>query len=534
MKEIDNTTDGHSNGQTGAEGLRGRLRNLFHYKIGVRLTSFGLVGVSGLVVNSLILAALTEIGGVHYLLSSIMSTQGSSLWNFGLCEGWVFRDKRADGRTLQRLFLFMLMNNATLLLRAPILFLLTSGLGVHYLLSNFIAISMMALVRFVMSDRWIWNGSQERSNGPITYDIHDIICVESSVPLPELEHFRVQSGSRAPDIRVRAGKSGLQETLEYTATHPNMRTIEYSEGIGPLAFKVRVFLGDTTEVVVSNLVAASPHVLYTNVVEPILRWTFVRKGYALVHGACLSLNGQAVMLSAQTDTGKTTTVLRTLTRYPYSFLSDDMIVLSRDGILRNFPKPLTISNHTLAAVSNASLSTRQRLALQIQSRVHSRSGRRFAHALARARIPVASVNALAQIVIPPPKYRIDQLIRDVALTEQARLSYLVFIEIGDEGEKVLDKETALEVLLRNCEDAYGFPPYTELAGFLLDSFDEDLPKSEAKIIEDALENCPTLLIRSMKRDWWRRLPTIFEELEKGRSNGLAVNPELSQSQTVTP
>ena len=120
------------------------------------------------------------------------------------------------------------------------------------------------------------------------------------------------------------------------------------------------------------------------------------------------------------------------------------------------------------------------------------------------------------------------------MTEQARLSHLVFIEIGEEGEKVLDKETALEVLLRNCENAYGFPPYTELAGFLLDSFDDDLPKVEAKIIEDALENCLTLLIRSMKRDWWRRVPTIFEELEKGRNAANATGLEPSQSQTVIP
>ena len=239
--DVNTVTDEPSCDRKGAGGLWSRLRHLYLYKFGVRLTSFGLVGVSGLLVNSLILAALTEIGGVHYLLSSIMSTQGSSLWNFGLCEGWVFRDKRADGRTLQRLFLFMLMNNATLILRAPILFLLTSGMGVHYLLSNFIAISMMALVRFVMSDRWIWNGPQERSNGPITYDIHDIISVESTVPLPELEHFRVQSGSLAPDIRVRVGKLGLQEALEQTKAYPNTRAIEYSEGIGPSRSRCEYF-----------------------------------------------------------------------------------------------------------------------------------------------------------------------------------------------------------------------------------------------------------------------------------------------------
>ena len=33
-------------------------------------------------------------------------------------------------------------------------------------------------------------------------------------------------------------------------------------------------------------------------------------------------------------------------------------------------------------------------------------------------------------------------------------------------EVVLNERDALETLMRNCEDAYGFPPYQEIEGFL--------------------------------------------------------------------
>lgn len=30
--------------------------------------------------------------------------------------------------------------------------------------------------------------------------------------------------------------------------------------------------------------------LYTNIIEPILRWTFVRKGFVLLHAACIAFD----------------------------------------------------------------------------------------------------------------------------------------------------------------------------------------------------------------------------------------------------
>ena len=78
--------------------------------------------------------------------------------------------------------------------------------------------------------------------------------------------------------------------------------------------------------------ARSPHVLYTNIVEPLLRWTFVEKGFALVHGACLAFGDDAYLVTARTDTGKTTTMLRVLDSQPgCSFISDDLTLVSPEG-----------------------------------------------------------------------------------------------------------------------------------------------------------------------------------------------------------
>ena len=52
--------------------------------------------------------------------------------------------------------LFFLMNNAALALRGPLLVLLTSGLGIHYVVSNVISLVGLTLVRFALADTWIW------------------------------------------------------------------------------------------------------------------------------------------------------------------------------------------------------------------------------------------------------------------------------------------------------------------------------------------------------------------------------------------
>jgi len=246
------------------------------------------------------------------------------------------------------------------------------------------------------------------------------------------------------------------------------------------------------------------------VVEPLLRWMLVEKGYALVHGACLAVNGRAYLVTARTDTGKTTTLLQILCNRAgnetITFVADDMIVLRRDGRVYNFPKPLTISAHTVRAIHGAPLAWYERVFLPLQSRIHSRRGRVFAHWLARSTLPVATLNAYVQCLIPPPKYTIEQLVPGIETASAAQLARIFVIERGPDLDTHLSPPDALNVLLDNCEDASGFPPYPALEPFLRQSREAgDLGQLEAEIIASASRTVSARLIRQPEGDWWPKL-----------------------------
>jgi dolichol-phosphate mannosyltransferase len=402
---------------------------------------------------------------------------------------------------ISRLALYAVMNNLALALRSPLLILLTTGLGLHYLASNILSLAVLTVIRYCVADVWIWARDPREHIAPQehTYDIHGLVTVHSEVTLPELEGFRAERNGHAPTIDVRIGA--------LPRTNGHVGTILYREALGNLGFGVEIKKGSQIDVIASPALRFSPHVLYTNVVEPILRWTFVKHGYALVHGACLAEDdGRALLITARTDTGKTTTMLKALdSKAPWSFLSDDLTLVSGNGRVLAYPKPLTISRHTVHAMSQAVLNRRERAALYIQSRIHSRSGRRLAMFIAKFHLPAATINLLVQALIPPPKYRVERLVPHVAQTTEAQLRSMVIIERGGDATEAMEGAEALETLLENCADAYGFPPYHAIEHFLNNGGGRDLRIDERRIIAEALDGVGTTLLRSSTMDWWREL-----------------------------
>jgi putative flippase GtrA len=499
------------------EGLRylSHLAELRFNENALNLFRFILIGLTGLLVNTLLLAAITEGLGVYYLWSAVLATQGSTLWNFALTEAWVFRDRRQRPGMVLRLVLFLIMNNAALLLRGPMMYLLTDSLSIHYVLSNLISLGALMAVRFTLADKVIWRKRVTRRAPRDTYhySIHDIITVTSDVDLPELESFLLDEPVAQPTIRVRIGKVQRERRGAANATSGPTRRVRYVELAGNLGFAMDITLGDQIDVIASPPLRYSPHVLYTNVVEPILRWTFVKKGYALVHGACIATGENAYMVTARTDTGKTTTMLRVLAQQRRatdraSFLSDDLTLVARDGSVLCYPKPLTISHHTVRAINTALLTRQEQWVLPFQSRIHSRSGRRFAFLLTQTQLPVATINTLVQLLVPPPKYPVQRLVPTVKMARGARLTGMFIIQRGGQGNSVLEHEEAMEILMTNCEDAYGFPPYPVIKSFLHGSEEHDLRAEEAAIIAEAFRGCPTTLLRSTTLDWAERIAAM--------------------------
>ncbi len=217
------------------------------------------------------------------------------------------------------------------------------------------------------------------------YNIHDIIRVESDVILYELEYFKSKEFEKS-DLSIKTSDS-LQGGLRFTRKiiedrSNNSHKILYTEHFGSAGAQFSIEFGERIEVTINKLISNSKHVLYVNLVEPLLRFLFISRGFILLHSACLDKNASGLLMSAPPDTGKTTTVLKCVKK-GYSFLSDDMTIIRLPNEALCFPKPMTISSHTFKTAVSVSNSRDTDRSLRLRSLVHSKTGRAFMHKLGK-------------------------------------------------------------------------------------------------------------------------------------------------------
>lgn len=347
------------------------------------------------------------------------------------------------------------------------------------------------------------------------YDIDGLLGITSAIRLPELSFFRVAQPQRT-DLEITRGLVGGAAPRRSIDVTSDGRRILWREQVGALGANFSIDLVSPIRVRVSPLLAVSPHVVYTNLVEPLLRFLLVPTGHILLHAASIQIDGETILLSAKTDTGKTSTILHLLQRHSGVFFSDDMVVLGEDGRLSRYPKPLTISAHTVQSTPQNRLGLRSRLTLPVQSRLHSREGRAAGKRLGEMNLPIMGLNALVQALCPPPKYDVRQLV-DCAIGERARPNRLYLIERGETDRvEALSPDEMLEELAQNTEDAYGFPPYGRIRSWLRANGVgyQDLLRRERAIMAGALQEIEAVRIVATDYAW---AATIEEILARARA-----------------
>jgi glycosyltransferase involved in cell wall biosynthesis len=509
----------------------------------LRGVGFGAVGASGLVVNTAALWFVYGVLGWHAMLGAALATQVSTIWNFVLVDSVVYRGAKR-GRPIGRATRFLVMNNLMLLLRLPVLAQLLD-LGIGVLAGNIATLAILFLARFLVSDRVIYGQAGTAGRDPVRvlvdtrlpsaataarrrsqyltyrYDIAGIVSIGSQVRLPELEFFRAQwISDDAMDLQIRVGDVGAlrprhrAQMTEYGHGHQRAAegtaSLRYEEHLGRVGANFRVMFGEQIRIEVGPLLARSPHVVYTNIVEALLRFVMVDRGHMLLHSACVELDGHGVMLSALTDTGKTATVLRLLREHGGRFLSDDMTIVAADGTALCFPKPLTISAHTLRAVHADDLTGGEWRRLQLQSRLHSRGGRSIAFTLSRFNLPIMGINAITQWLIPPPKYSVDRLV-PCRMGSTTRVEDLFVIERGTPRLADLDLAETHRQLLCNTDDAYGFPPFRHLAPSIVIGGRgyPELRRRESEILTGFLGRIRTRVLASDSFGWADEIPALL-------------------------
>jgi dolichol-phosphate mannosyltransferase len=489
--------------------------------LGVLLSpsKFAIVGVLGIVVNQVVLYVATEFLGIFYLISVVIASQVSTFNNFVLTEAWVFHFRESRHGVVFRYLVFNALNTATLLVRLPVVYLLTDRFGVNYLVSNLIAIGLTFGVRYFVADNWIWAGRDQRDqvarHGSYNYDVHGIVRIRSAVNLPELAAFNVDR-EVTPDLEVRRRRLGGR-LRAHVATWREGDVVHYREHLGPLsaAFDVTFPGGPNSAPVLLDanwLLAWSHHVLYTNMVEPLLRFILIARGHALLHCAAVDAEHGAIVMSAQTDTGKTSAVLRLLMHHSWGFISDDMAIVGPDGTIRSYPKPMTLSSHTMSAVNERRLPFADRVMLAVRSRVHSKQGRSLGHSLGRANVPIVTINAWVQLLVPPPKYHVTSLV-DCEMSDSAPIDSVILMERGDPLCVETSLADTLDELLANTEDAYTFPPFHSFAPEIsVDGLDHPtLLLRERAILSSAVEHVWRIRLRVTGHGWSDAIPSLVAQ-----------------------
>ncbi len=346
------------------------------------------------------------------------------------------------------------------------------------------------------------------------YSIHHIVKIKFEIPLFELEHFECKKLDD-PDMIVKKRKKIIpgwrfRRSIiddEYLSSNK----IKYSEHFGSMGSQFEIKFSHPIEISVNELIAKSRHVLYVNLIEPLMRFLMISKGYILLHSACLSLNGHAVLISAPPDTGKTTTVIKCVKK-GFNFLSDDMTIIRLPNTALCFPKPMTISAHTFQTAIDAAEDTSNKSGLKIRSLIHSKGGRQFMRNLSKYNVPIFTINTIGQRIIKPPKFRINDISKSFKVKDRSVVNTLCFLQ--KEGEEVvdIDKNMALEKAIENSDDAFLFPPYSELLKYIKinGKSAHELLQEERKMLESFLSGLICLELKSESRSWFKMVKSIVQ------------------------
>ncbi|MBN2324558.1 MAG: GtrA family protein [Spirochaetes bacterium] len=94
-----------------------------------------------------ILVLLTEIAGMHYLLSNVIGFMGGTTINYLLCILWVFSDRAVENRHLEY-WLFIVIGASGVGLNELFIWVFTEKLAIYYLYSKIIAGSSVFFYNF--------------------------------------------------------------------------------------------------------------------------------------------------------------------------------------------------------------------------------------------------------------------------------------------------------------------------------------------------------------------------------------------------
>ena len=497
------------------EGLRyfqhlTRLR----WSVNHHLARFLLVIVLAVSINLMLLATL--VGRLDWPLLPGAAVAGvATILSLLAGEAWVFSDRQTSTSNHRPLWTLLLGTLYLLLIYLPMLVVM-SRLGVPYLLSAVVALSIAGFVYYLFSEYWIWTrGLIMRPRKESYYNIHGLLIIASQVPLAELDHFEVSVEPSSIDLQVRVDRHG-------TPSLPP-GALSYDEHLGRFGFSLAALPGDYSEIIVSPLLESSPAFLYTNVVEPMVHWMLVSRGYAFLPVAAVATSTksateisesliedatqpQAILFAGAADMAYG--LVQLAGNSDLGFMGDDRVILGEDGLVHAFPKPVTVNQ---AMLNQASAATRAVAPLAVQRIVYSRRIRQLGIWLGARRLPAATFNSYLQRIIPQPKYELSELAPRIQTVDLAKAGKLVLFEPNVAAGSI-PLGARVDVLVANgwlaSGTTSGFQPLAHLSAELARWDGIDWIALEQHISRQGLLAVEVQIRSGLAGNWWEQLPNV--------------------------
>lgn len=122
-----------------------------------RFVKFGIVGGSGVVVNSAILWFCHDILGMIIPIASIFSVGISILTNFLLNDFWTWNSTNTKKHSFKtRLLRYYISASLGAAINYFVLIFLTEVFGIYYLIANLIGILFGTVSNFLLSEIWVF------------------------------------------------------------------------------------------------------------------------------------------------------------------------------------------------------------------------------------------------------------------------------------------------------------------------------------------------------------------------------------------
>jgi dolichol-phosphate mannosyltransferase len=121
-----------------------------------RISKFAVVGISGILVNTLFLWSFTRYAGIDYKISSPMAVELAVLSNFFFNNTWTFGDSTGGSPLLARMVKFHVTAAGGFVINWAFLVALTELVDLYYLLSNLVGILAGFLWNYTVNVKWTW------------------------------------------------------------------------------------------------------------------------------------------------------------------------------------------------------------------------------------------------------------------------------------------------------------------------------------------------------------------------------------------